>query len=157
MFTDAESVFSLSKSDPVVNEQASHMYDAMNQPYLTFPSWVGKTVPGQWSPPPGTSEEDTREPLHRLWDETASEKNRSEAIKVCKNVWGADYAQPDGKLNCDEYPFATTYEGSNNGNKRFSARVIDGADNQAAGGRLKIFYHKNRILDGDPFFVRVTE
>ncbi len=157
MFTDAELVFSLSRTDPAVNEQASHMFDAMNRPHLTFPSWVGKTVPGQWAPAPVDGKDDPREPLHRLWDDTAVHNNREEAIKVCKDVWGANYAKPGGKLNCDEYPFASTYEGSNNGNRRFSARVIEGDDNKTAGMILKRFYHKYRVFDGDAFFVHVTD
>ncbi|WP_084723407.1 NucA/NucB deoxyribonuclease domain-containing protein [Streptomonospora alba] len=64
----------------------------------------------------------------------------------------------DGDLvNCDEHPFASTYEGASTGEeKRFSARLIDGDDNKEAGGRLQATYYRQRLFDGDPFYVRIS-
>ncbi|MFJ5680867.1 NucA/NucB deoxyribonuclease domain-containing protein [Streptomyces sp. NPDC093097] len=59
-------------------------------------------------------------------------------------------------LQCDEYPFASTYEGSTKGDDRYSVRLIDGKDNETGGNRLNAMYIANRILDDDPFFVTIT-
>lgn len=151
VFTDAPLVYVLSLSEDAVKYSARHIYDAQNHPERTFPSWVGKTVPG------GSMED----PLTRLTDQGKIKENRDESIKVCKDVWGENYAQ--GGLQCDEYPFASTYQGgkygpaNNGGFLRFSARPIPGDDNNAGGGtRLgQKFYWENRILDGEAFYVRI--
>ncbi|GHK05869.1 hypothetical protein SY2F82_76660 [Streptomyces sp. Y2F8-2] len=57
----------------------------------------------------------------------------------------------------DEYPFASTKEGSTKGDNRFSVRLIDGKDNRKGGERLNHVYTLNRILDGDPFYVKITD
>lgn len=107
---------------------------------MTFPSWVGKSTPGE------------DEPLHRVLDQEIRDDNRAEVRRTCLDIWG-DY---DGsQLNCDEYPFASTYEGAAFGDDRYSARLIDAADNQEAGRRLGQIFRQNRILDGDSFYVRI--
>ncbi|MGR3868089.1 NucA/NucB deoxyribonuclease domain-containing protein [Streptomyces graminifolii] len=63
-------------------------------------------------------------------------------------MWG-DYTGTD--LQCDEYPFAFTKEGSTKGDNRFSVRLIDGTDNGKGGRRLDEMYTLNRIIDGDAF------
>ncbi|WP_455711938.1 hypothetical protein [Streptomyces decoyicus] len=37
--------------------------------------------------------------------------DRAEAFKACKAHWGTGYSR-GGKLECDEYPFAATYQGA---------------------------------------------
>ncbi|MFE2139765.1 hypothetical protein ACFW9X_42440, partial [Streptomyces sp. NPDC059466] len=78
VFTQARVELVLSQKDPAVNESALHIYDALNRPECTFPSWPGKTVPGM------------KEPLHRLVDKEKQKKNRARSIKECEKVWG-DY------------------------------------------------------------------
>ncbi|MGW8970570.1 NucA/NucB deoxyribonuclease domain-containing protein [Streptomyces platensis] len=73
---------------------------------------------------------------------------------------GKDYAtsDPAGPRECDEYPFASTYEGAGQHSKEpsapkdnFSALPIPKAQNKAGGTILALFYDKNRILHGrDP-------
>ncbi|MFJ3719889.1 NucA/NucB deoxyribonuclease domain-containing protein [Streptomyces sp. NPDC090057] len=60
-------------------------------------------------------------------------------------------------LQCDEYPFASTKEGSTKGDNRFSVRLIDGDDNETGGRRLDQMYTLNRILDGDAFYMKITD
>lgn len=140
VFVEAESFYELSLSDPAVQETAQHISDAQNNPWMTFPSWVGKSTPGE------------DEPLHRVLDQEIRDDNRAEVRRTCLDIWG-DY---DGsQLNCDEYPFASTYEGAAFGDDRYSARLIDAADNQEAGRRLGQIFRQNRVLDGDPFYVRI--
>ncbi|WP_343243738.1 NucA/NucB deoxyribonuclease domain-containing protein [Streptomyces sp. SID13726] len=141
VFTGARVELAMSQKDPAVNESALHIYDALNRPERTFPSWPGKTVPG------------AKEPLHRLVDQSKIDKNRQKSIGECKKVWG-DYS--GSGLQCDEYPFASTQEGSTKGDNRFSVRLIDGTDNRKGGERLAEMYTLNRILDGDPFYMKIT-
>ncbi|WP_330342564.1 hypothetical protein [Streptomyces sp. NBC_00557] len=68
VFTQARVELVMSKKDPAVNESALHIYDALYHPERTFPSWVGKTVPG------------TKEPLHRQVDQTKIDKNQRKSI-----------------------------------------------------------------------------
>ncbi|MEV3967155.1 NucA/NucB deoxyribonuclease domain-containing protein [Streptomyces sp. NPDC050698] len=140
VFTKARVELVMSQKDPAVNESALHIYDALNRPERTFPSWAGKSVPG------------AKEPLHRLVNATKIENNREKSIRECKKVWG-DYS--GSGLQCDEYPFASTKEGSTKGDNRFSVRLIDGPDNRKGGERLVEMYTLNRILDGDPFYVKI--
>lgn len=144
VFQDVQPYFSLSLSDPNVNEQAQHMRDALEHSYLTFPSWAGKSVPG------------AGEPLHRTTDQAQRDRNRKKATATCREIWGPNYGSGN-TLHCDEFPFATTMEGAGAGNGRFSARPIDRSDNEEAGSRQNDFYKANRILHGDAFRVEVTD
>ncbi|MFF7098481.1 NucA/NucB deoxyribonuclease domain-containing protein [Streptomyces rubradiris] len=141
VFTEARVELSMSQSDPDVDESALHIYDAQRRPERTFPSWPGKYVPG------------ASEPLHRLVDAEEQKKNRSTSIAMCNNIWG-DYSGTS--LQCDEYPFASTKEGANAGDDRYSVRLIEGSDNEEGGRRLNVMYTLNRMLDGDPFYVKIT-
>ncbi|MEU5637124.1 NucA/NucB deoxyribonuclease domain-containing protein [Streptomyces rishiriensis] len=141
VFTGARVELVMSQADPAVNESALHIYDALNRPERTFPSWPGKSVPG------------TKEPLHRDVNATKIDENRNKSIGECKRVWG-DYA--GSGLQCDEYPFASTKEGSTKGDNRFSVRLIDGPDNRRGGERLAAVYTLNRVLDGDAFYMKIT-
>ncbi|MFE9207592.1 hypothetical protein [Micromonospora sp. NPDC007230] len=141
-------------------QEAIHVDDAQNNPSRTFPSFVGKSPPGAVG----------ARPLHRLMG-SRSDMNRLEARKVCVDVWGPNYAT--GGLQCDEYPFAVTYEGAAMstagiycGNSsdpvnadwrkwHGSARPIDGAHNGRGGILLSAFFRTNRVLDCDEFHVNV--
>jgi hypothetical protein len=139
---DAKVYYTLSLSDPDVKQAARHIDDALRRPTQTFPSWLGKSVPG------GRPDQ----PLHRTWDEDEIAKSRRAANLICDDVWGSY----DGDiLNCDEYPFATTREGAGRGDKRYSARLIDAGDNQESGRTLQKTFTLNRLLDGDPFYVSI--
>ncbi|GAA1089598.1 NucA/NucB deoxyribonuclease domain-containing protein [Kitasatospora arboriphila] len=95
--------------------------------------------------------------MHRLIDRPKQDTNRTAAIKTCEDVWG-NYA--GSGLECDEYPFSSTYEGAAAGGdsptRRYSSRLIDAADNKEGGTRILAVYTANRILDGDPFYVTIT-
>ncbi|MFF4384595.1 NucA/NucB deoxyribonuclease domain-containing protein [Kitasatospora sp. NPDC001547] len=121
--------------------------DAQNTPERTFPSFAGKGIPG------------AKQPLHQLINREKQDENRKVAIATCRIIWG-DYA--NSGLQCDEYPFSSTYEGANQkdstGNlvKRYSARLIDGKDNGDGGNLIKDVFTVNRILDTDPFYVTIV-
>ncbi|MFI5649277.1 NucA/NucB deoxyribonuclease domain-containing protein [Kitasatospora sp. NPDC051705] len=147
VFTAARVELVMKLSDPAVRESARHIADAQNNPERTFPSFAAKTIPG------------AKEPLHRLVDREEQKKNRAAAIKTCDDVWG-DYTKSG--LECDEYPFASTKEGANRRDSsgkavnRYSARLIDGDDNGKGGNMIGEVYSVNRLLDGDPFYVKIV-
>ncbi|WP_328394562.1 hypothetical protein OHS70_06450 [Streptomyces sp. NBC_00390] len=133
---------------------AEHIRTAFTKPLDTKPYMSAKNVPGQ----------DTKAPLHRLVQKTRKDDNRKAAVKQCKRYWGDGYAW-GGTRECDEYPFATTYEGAAQADHdseakkfNFSVLPVAKADNGAAGSLLLGFYAKNRLVDGsdDGFLVKIT-
>ncbi|MFD9219589.1 hypothetical protein ACFWDI_06055 [Streptomyces sp. NPDC060064] len=133
---------------------AEHIRTAFTKPLDTKPYMSAKKVPGQAA----------QEPLHRLVQQTRKDDNRKAAVKQCKRYWGANYSQ-GGARECDEYPFATTYEGAAQADYdpdakkfNFSVKPVAKADNGAAGSLLLGFYAKNRFIDGlqDGFLVKIT-
>lgn len=141
VFTEARVELKMSLKDPEVDQSARHILDAQKLPERTFPSWPGKAVPG------------ATEPLHRRVDRKEQNDNRDITIATCNDVWG-DYK--GGKLECDEYPFSSTYEGAAKGDSRYSARLIDGPDNRKGGERIQKLYEESRLLDNDAFYVNRT-
>lgn len=147
--------------DPVLNipintvefaamrQSGLHYKQAMQQPASTVPVVAGKTIPGAL----GGS------PLHRLYFDTdRREENNREAVRTCRSDLVGQYPQPG--VDCDEYPFASTYEGASpyyNPQRNFSVKAIPSEDNQAAGTWLSAWYSYDRILDNDAFFVNVVE
>jgi len=114
-------------------------------------------------------------PLTRTSDSNLAASNRDAS---CNRV---RQARPAGQ-SCDEYPFASTYEGgaSDNtgrtyggclidplpsgvvevtggdfvGNSGYSMCILNARQNSRAGGIETWFFTKNRVLDGDKFRVR---
>jgi len=127
---------------------AQHLDDAHHRPGITKPDNPNKNVPGF----------DNKHPLHRLFhDEKRKDANRNTAVATCAQHWGSDYAtsDPAGPRECDEFPFASTYEGaahprynSSAAKDNYSARPLRKADNGAAGNILQTFLDRNRIVDG---------
>lgn len=132
---------------------ANHIKTAFTKPGSTKPANAGKKVPGA-SP---------QSPLRRLYHDNARrKKNRSTAVSACKKAFGNDYAK--GGKECDEYPFATTYEGCaqktyepSAPKNNFSVLPLAKKDNGNAGNLLGQFMTLNRILDGDDdgFYVTI--
>ncbi|QOR70489.1 hypothetical protein IM660_18160 [Ruania alkalisoli] len=111
-------------------------------------------------------------PLHRLTDSALQAANRTESCKT-----GAVIPRPSG-MSCDEYPFASSYEGAFTGGGSgrtfagcsvtyyptgvtgptgFSICMINATENSSAGSQLNsVLYSPYRIIDGDPFYVSVA-
>jgi hypothetical protein len=106
------------------------------------------------------------QPLSRLTDDTLQSLNRGTA---CPD----SYPRPDS-FSCDEYPFASTWQGAwtgggdprtfdwcqvsppqpwSTGSSGYSVCMIDAYQNSAGGGALGAFYNSNRVMDGDQFQV----
>ncbi|THA33492.1 NucA/NucB deoxyribonuclease domain-containing protein [Streptomyces sp. A1547] len=92
-------------------------------------------------------------PPHRLINRDKQDANRDVAIATCNDVWG-NYE--GSGLECDEYPFSSTYEGAAKNDNRYSARLIDGRDNRKGGERIQKVYEENRILDNDLFYLKIV-
>jgi len=126
-----------------VDEVAAHIKTALDNPSSTYPPKPGKVLPGK----------EATGPLHRLSPDYSLnnafryEYNREDATAFCESP------RPTGQ-QCDEYPFASTYEGGAqwlyvDGVTPFdiSVRLVNKDQNREAGTDLKDFYKYYRILD----------
>ena len=105
------------------------------------------------------------DPLHRTQVQSVINLNRSIA---CGGVSG-----PAG-TTCDEYPFASSYEGAASGGSArsfpgcslsdppatgpvgYSRCMVVAGQNSSGGAILGNTYRQQRILDGDPFYVALS-
>ncbi|MFF7224776.1 NucA/NucB deoxyribonuclease domain-containing protein [Streptomyces massasporeus] len=85
--------------------------------------------------------------LTRLTDRKKIRENRG---KACPSA--ATLPRPPGK-SCDEYPFASTWQGAKYGSGEFSRRMVNAKQNTDAGKALKGFYTYSRVLEGDRLLV----
>ena len=144
VFPSVSELFKLRKSDQRVDETANHIERAQNSPLATLPPALFKVIPGK----PGSGL-----PLERnYYDMNLRRLNRDTAVRACQ-TWFPLY--PTLGQDCDEYPFATTFQGAANGNN-YSVWAVTSSDNQLAGSDLSGFYGSQRILhDYDPFYVMI--
>ncbi len=159
IFTDVDAVLHYSKAPgSPVKAVADHIAEAQSHPENTKPGGVGKTIPGSRAsgfklsrlvPDLGVGRDDRYE------------ANRLIAKANCIRYWGVDYTQ-GGKLDCDEYPFASTYEGAaynlwNGGGTAisFSSMPLDMGENRAAGRALNVWYATDHILERDTYYVDI--
>ncbi|MBH1938881.1 hypothetical protein I5Q34_32265 [Streptomyces sp. AV19] len=134
---------------------AAHIKKAFTNPKGTQPPNAKKDVPGK----------DLRKPLHRNLDRKRNDDNREAARKNCRKYFGKNYSQGN-KYDCDEFPFAATYEGSaqhdydrNTPVNNFSVQPVIKKENGAGGALLLSFFAKYRILEGndDAFIVKIDQ
>lgn len=81
--------------------------------------------------------------LTRLTNSTRIKRNRRNS--------GCTKMKPGPGLSCDEYPFASTYEGG----KGATTAIVPIKENSLHGGQLSYFYTKNKIQDGGCFIVKI--
>jgi len=119
---------------------AHHYYVALNYPNSTYPLTGNKTIPTTYT---------------RLADDAIATAGRNQVVRpLCRTIWGTDYATRYGQpLECDEFPFASSYQGAPlvNGRpdgSRISVCPIPAADNGQAGAAYKAFLLQERIFDG---------
>ncbi len=154
VFHKVTSSLGLYANDPKHGESARFIKDAQTNIGLTYPGLVGKKVPGTLSPP---------EPLHRLYKDYDTENDidgsARKVRRACQVRWGAGYTlNAAGEiLQCDEYPFKTTYENSarvdDSSPYTYAVRAINALHNETAGQIYGRWLTDDHILDGDPFFV----
>jgi hypothetical protein len=137
---------------------------------LQYPAFAQHVAAAQESGLPGSPQ--SGRALHRLTDPGSVDANRE---KACPGAW----ERPDGRepMSCDEYPFASTYEGAAfedaagftgrtfdfckltqlppgvSGLRGWSSCWIPLIQNTRAGSVTGRWYTINRILDGESFFI----
>jgi hypothetical protein len=134
------------------DEVVTHIKGAYERPDLTHPFLAGKSIPGRW---PTDSRALHRVPyMGAIWT-----KNRD-----AKNVACATLPPRLPDQDCDEFPFASTYEGAGLGDGNFSVKYLNDEQNRRSGRVLRDYYRWDRILyeqspgDGtvlDEFWVNV--
>ncbi|MEU4979603.1 hypothetical protein [Streptomyces sp. NPDC021969] len=166
---------------------ADHVLDAQRKPLQTQPYAPDPSRPGApanpfgWASPfnigGGPSAPSSGLPLNRIYIGVHNERsqqgqhagtqvnlNRNTVGRACNHI----NQSPTGmdRPECDEYPFASTWEGAQYTVDRataskpwkFSVRMIPRSDNGKAGRDLRLFYSWGHILHGgDPFHVEVTD
>jgi hypothetical protein len=144
-------------------EQYDHIYEAVHKTMGTYPLPGGVNYPNL-SPytqknVPGST---LLYPLSRMTNATAVTEQRNESTRICRTEirkeWpGSIRRHGDKALNCDEYPFASTYQGSLRADPsyNFSVKLINAKQNQKFGSSLGAWYENNRILDGDAFILNL--
>lgn len=104
-------------------------------------AWFGRDYSKKYSAPPGGVQEDPSRP------------DEPDGILDDGIV---DYPGVQG--DCDEYPFNATYEGSSQASKgkyNFSVYVISGPENQYAGNQMNMWANRERLVDGDKYWINV--
>lgn len=135
-------------NDPNVFFSVSHINDALVFPNTTLPPARTKLIPGLRA---------SGNALNRAAEQKMIDANRAKSQRACKQ-YDPDYAvAAQQNLQCDEYPFASTYQGAASNTFDFSVREIPAPDNLAAGNYLRAFYQTFRIADGDPFWVELRK
>ncbi|GAA4308285.1 hypothetical protein BJY14_007890 [Actinomadura luteofluorescens] len=135
VFPDLAPTYTLSKTTGTATKTAAHIERAQAATLNHWGRYTGAA---------------TDKPLTRLVDETLAEKNRTAACAA------APSPRPTG-MDCDEYPFAATYQGAAlEGKGDFHWELIDRSDNRAEGAYRKQWYLENRVIDEDPFWVKIV-
>ncbi|MFE4575522.1 NucA/NucB deoxyribonuclease domain-containing protein [Streptomyces chartreusis] len=142
-------VMSYSRSSTSHKAVADHIHDAQTNPASTWPTKPGKAVPGSVA---------SGKPLSRLYEQwdaaAATQRQKNETAK--NNACAPVRPTPSDDLDCDEYPFGSTWEGAGVGDNNFSVRYLDRSQNRSAGGSLAAWYASDRILHRDRFYVAIT-
>lgn len=138
IFAGVQPYWSLSRTDPEIGEVAQHIWDAQHYPNNTLPppyQGTNKIIPST---------------LSRTTDKQLRDAQRNRAVYQCRK-WIVPVPSDD---SCDEYPFASTYEGSlNEPENDYSVRAVNAGHNSLEGSRRGTWYTMDRILEGDYFGV----
>jgi hypothetical protein len=159
VFDRAVPGFAYSLSDNDVAGVGAHIFDARTRPDTTVPQHDGKTLHGATA----------ADPLHRLVkSKNAATKRRVRANRRVVRAFCTSPGMPPkprdgGPFDCDEYSFASTYEGAarhrydgDQYREHYSVRWVNAKVNQEAGRRLAAWYGTDRLLDEEDFFVPIS-
>ncbi|MFK4272840.1 NucA/NucB deoxyribonuclease domain-containing protein [Streptomyces milbemycinicus] len=146
-------------SDQRVASVARHIRTAQDSPEKTYPiEYDRKVIPGKF-----TNSRDDRG-LHRLvyrgkgWQSNENVKNAACQRKAPYEGWRGHPAYNTTTHQCDEYPFASTWEGAADPDWAFSVRAVPKTENEKAGGLLTWYFFADRILyDNDEFWVQIKD
>jgi hypothetical protein len=132
-------------------EAAEHVRDAQMSPESTHPGYPDRVIPGA---------PDSGRPLTRNWHaQDLTDQSRMLARAACTAGFPGEY--PADGIDCDEYPFARTYQNAatvaEGSDRSFSVRPIDRSHNRSAGSLLGHMYTNWFVLDSDAFWVEVVQ
>jgi len=120
--------------DGAAPETANHIYEAQHDPVGAH--WGLRGV---------------GEPLQRKYWPTKENPNRIEARRMCRQLRALG-----GVGSCDEYPFASTYQGCALVTvPRCSVDLINLTDNRTGGSLLNTYYYHYRLIDSDKFWMEI--
>ncbi|MFE2724118.1 NucA/NucB deoxyribonuclease domain-containing protein [Kitasatospora sp. NPDC059327] len=151
IFSGVTPYLTYSRSDARVKGVAEHIYTAFTNPNSTLPARTDngtKTIPGNVTAIPPSL-------ISRLYPganpiaQQAYDDNRAVVSRACASI-----PHNPGE-ECDEFPFASTWEGAARGDQNFSVRYVDGTENGTAGSDLSNWYGSDRILHNDKFGVKI--
>jgi hypothetical protein len=139
IFGGVQPFWSLDRNDQQIGEVAEHIWKAQNTPNSTLPppyQGANKIIPAT---------------LSRTTDQSLIDAQRNRATYQCRK-WIVPVPADE---SCDEYPFASTYEGSlNEPENDYSVEAVNKDHNSLEGSRRGTWYTVDRILEGDYFGVR---
>ncbi|MFF7656462.1 hypothetical protein ACFZCY_42720 [Streptomyces sp. NPDC007983] len=144
-----------------IQQLAKHIHEARTNPKQTVPVSANNNANKHL---PGATPND---PIRRLapgageWQQTRYDANVALTRDgFCRSAGMPDRPSRGGPFDCDEYPFASTYEGAARykyeGSQYlnfWSARWVKRTHNQEGGRRLARWYTNDRILDHDYFYI----
>ncbi|WP_162889986.1 NucA/NucB deoxyribonuclease domain-containing protein [Streptomyces olivoreticuli] len=149
---------------------ADHIYTAQKHPEKTYPATEFPSM--KWAiPGDKDAKPENRKPLTRLYPGSSPEAlsyydaNRQQVQTSCVTA----PRPPVGGLECDEYPFASTWEGASYHTRHndpaspdfkwyYSVRYVPGAaENGPAGRYLADWYVRDHLIAKDPFWVRIDD
>ena len=181
VFPDASPVFKLawpSYPGPMANtfaDAARHVYEAqISDAYSGGESPKTKKAPGRFKLLAGTraiadtSGDSSFQGLEYAYDDAVTNSNRSASCTRSSSLWNlrgrpmsAACAAPNPPTcSCDEYPFASTYQGGAYSPESTSARLVVAADNSGMGRLLSQFLLDQRVfprrVEIDPYWVDVS-
>ncbi|MGV9976581.1 NucA/NucB deoxyribonuclease domain-containing protein [Micromonospora wenchangensis] len=154
IFLGTWSRFVMDYNYPNYKESVEFIWDAMTDLESVKPGSVGLYVPGNYR----ATNPDQRVPLTRNYYGTQS---RTKVQNECVRLFGPNYTTgPNGEeRDCDEYPFASTYQNANydtvGSAKTWAVRALNRSHNRSAGSILGDYYVLDHRLDEDPFFVHI--
>jgi Deoxyribonuclease NucA/NucB len=147
VYPAAPAVLVLSATDPAVKEAAEHIREAQQG---------SLRAPGGLDIDPGTNvaTASTGNALQRTRIVGANESNRDASCQGSQSLFvtrpapvSATCQANQAGCQCDEYPFAATWNGGFFAPNSTSVKRIQGPQNQRAGSNLSGFYQKERVLD----------
>jgi VCBS repeat-containing protein len=147
VYPAAPAVLVLSATDPAVKEAAEHIREAQQGPLKAL---GGLDV----DPVTSVATASTGNALQRTRIDAANKSNRAASCEGSQSLFvtrpgpvsASCQANPAG-CQCDEYPFAATWNGGFFAPNNTSVKRIQGPQNQRAGANLSGFYQKERVLD----------
>lgn len=79
---------------------------------------------------------------------------RDEALKRANNTAACGRVLTPPLHSCDEYPFASTYQGASR-NKDYTTAIVLATQNSSAGSTLGNWYADMRMIEGDEFWMYI--